>query len=141
MIETAITTAPARYVGQKMYEYITSQSNIVQASIDILYIPKANGRTKGTMPIIKRMFQIRFFFMGFSKIERCKANLLNNFIHQRVTEHKYLPTASCSSCFSAYASIFLRKTARDELPYIREVLTLSKIQKQSFRILKHGSKS
>jgi hypothetical protein len=95
-----------------MYEYITSQSNIVQASIDILYIPKANGRTKGTMPIIKRMFQIRFFFMGFSKIERCKANLLNNFIHQRVTEHKYLPTASCSSCFSAYASIFLRKTAR-----------------------------
>jgi hypothetical protein len=69
-----------------MYEYITSQSNIVQLSIDILYMPKANGSMKGMMPIIKRMFQIRFFFMGFSKIERCKADLLNNFIQQGVTE-------------------------------------------------------
>jgi len=64
MIEIAIITAPTIYVGQKMYEYITSQSNIVQLSIEILYMPKANGSTKGTMPIIKIMFQIRFFFIG-----------------------------------------------------------------------------
>ena len=52
----------------------------------------------------------------------------------------YLPSASCNSCLSAYASIFLRKTARAALPYIREVLTLSKQEKQSFTCLKHGSK-
>ena len=56
------------YVGQKMYEYITSQSNIVQLSIDILYMPKANGRTNGTIPIINRMLHRIDFFMGFSLI-------------------------------------------------------------------------
>jgi len=34
----------------------------------------------------------------------------------RVKEQKHLPSASCNSCFSASASIFLRKTARAALP-------------------------
>ena len=53
----------------------------------------------------------------------------------------YSPTASCNSCFSAYASIFLRKTTRAALPYTREVLTLSKTEKQSFTVLKHRIES
>ena len=62
MTEIAIANAPARYVGQKMYEYITSQSNIVQLSIEILYMPKMNGSTKGRMPVIKMMFRMSDFF-------------------------------------------------------------------------------
>ncbi len=58
-----------------------------------------------------------------------------------VTERKYLPAASCNSVLSAHTSIFLRKTAGDALPYIREVLTLSKMPKQSFIILKRSGKS
>ena len=46
-----------------MYEYITSQSNIVQLSIEILYMPNANGSMKGMMPIINRMFQINDCFI------------------------------------------------------------------------------
>lgn len=66
MIEIAVITVPTIYVGQKMYEYITSQSSIVQLSIEILYMPKANGSMKGMMPIINRMFHRIDFFMGFS---------------------------------------------------------------------------
>ena len=62
MTEIAIANVPARYVGQKMYEYITSQSNIVQLSIEILYMPKMNGSTKGRMPVIKMMFRMSDFF-------------------------------------------------------------------------------
>ncbi len=39
-----------------------------------------------------------------------------------------------------YYFIWLRVT-ESILPYSREVLTLSKIEKQSFTILKHGSES
>jgi len=35
---------------------------------------------------------------------------------------------------------FGRRVTESVLPYIREGLTLSKTQKQSFRVLKHGGK-